>query len=174
MKSRILKSLLYLLAAALLYSAIFFISSYEIKTAKYKNSTLKVTFEYPKQWKDAGYDYYIYDIPARYEGSDGFFQVGAVGGQDSSIYEVAQDDAGHKLIPYGSSPEIKEARIKSKEFVFIYPSGDQSQEMKGQACFIIKYPERIVIGDDKYNYFFLWADKDHIEDIASSFNFITY
>jgi len=164
MKKRILKSLLYLLAAAILYSTIFFISNYGIKTAKYKSST----------FKDAGYGYYIYDIPARYEGADGFFQVGVINALDSSIYEVAQNEASHKLSPYGSSPEIKEERIKTKEFVFIYPSGDQSEDIRDQACFIIKYPESITVGSDEYNYFILWADAGHIEDIADSFNFIAY
>jgi len=174
MKKRLLKSLLYLLAAAILYSAIFFISNYGIKTAKYKNSVLKVSFEYPKYWKDAGEKYHIGGVPARYEGADGFFIIGIINGQGRSIYDIAQDEAGHKLDPYGSSPEIKEERIKTKEFVFVYPSGDQSPDMDSQACFIIKYPESIAIGDDEYNYFILWADTDHIEDIANSFNFITY
>jgi TolB protein len=46
--------------------------------------------------------------------------------------------------------------------------------MGNQACFIIKYPQRVVVDDHKYDYFMLWADKTHIKDIAESVNFIAY
>lgn len=174
MKSRILKSLLYLFLAAFLYLAIFFIFSYQVKTTKYKNNALQVTLEYPKGWKAAGGDYIIGGHPSRYEGIDGFFEVAAINGQDKTIDDVAADEAGHKLNPYGSSPETQNLRINRKEFVFIYPSTDQPIEMNNQACFIVQYPDKIIIDSDEYNYFILWADRDHIEKIAESFNFISY
>ena len=172
MKSRILKSLLFL--AAFLYLAIFFIISYQVKTAKYKNNALLVTLEYPKGWKAAGDDYIIGGNLSRYGGIDGFFEVGAINGQNKTIDDVAADEAGHKLNPYGTSPEIQNLRINRKEFVFIFPSTDQPAEMNNQACFIVQYPDKITLGSDEYNYFILWADRDHIEKIADSFNFISY
>lgn len=129
MKSRIIKSLLYLFAVAFLYFAIFLIFSYAVKTAKYKNNVLLITLEYPKEWKAIKDDYIVGDNPSRYEGRDGFFQVAAINGQDKTIDDVSLDEAGHKLNPYGSSPETQNLRINRKEFVFIYPSTDQHAEM---------------------------------------------
>ena len=174
MRPRILKSLLYLFLAAFLYLAISLIFSYAVKTAKYKNNDLLITLEYPKEWKAIKDDYIIGGTPSRYAGGDGFFQVGAINGQDKTIDDVASDEAGHKLNPCGASPETQNLRINRKEFVFIYPSTDQPIEMNNQACFIVQYPNKIIIGSDEYNYFILWADKDHIEKIADSFNFISY
>lgn len=41
--------------------------------------------------------------------------------------------------------------------------------MGNQACFIIKYPQRVVVDDQEYDYFMLWADKTHIVFITELF-----
>jgi TolB protein len=75
---------------------------------------------------------------------------------------------------YESKPIIKKTELKSWDAVCIFPSKDQSDEMGDQACFMIKYPQRVVIDDQEYDYFILWADKTHIKDIAESVNLIVY
>jgi len=156
------------------YISIYLIYSFALKTAKYRDDILLVTFEYPKDWKAQESEYIIAGKTTRYEGEDGFFQVGIVSGLDKTIESISDNEANQISNQYGSYPEIKKLNIRMKEFVFILPSSDQPPEMNRQACFIVKYPSRITIGGDEYDYFILWADKDSIEKMAESFNFISY
>jgi len=174
MRSRLFKSSTFILLVLSVYISIFLIYSFALKTAKYRNYILLVTFEYPKDWKALEGEYIISGKTSRYEGEDGFFQVGVISESDETIYSIADNEANQISNPYGSYPEIKKLNIMMKEFVFIIPSLDQPPEMNKQACFIVKYPNRIAIGGDEYDYFILWADKDNIEKMAESFNFISY
>ncbi|MFD0953435.1 hypothetical protein [Virgibacillus natechei] len=54
----------------------------------------------------------------------------------------------------------------------IYPSDDQPPEMNHQAAFITAYPEPILINEDTYNYFILWADQDYLKEITSELKFL--
>ena len=54
----------------------------------------------------------------------------------------------------------------------IKPSEDEPKEEKEMAELIIKYPRPIQINSDKYYYFVLWSDKQHIEKIAKTIKFI--
>lgn len=143
------------------------------KMTRYDNFTFMVTFECSDNW-EAVDDYLVDGKPTRFEGKSGFLQIAAVNGLDISIDEVASDEVKHKLNPYGSNPEIEKTNINNREAVFIFPSSDQPEEMNNQACLIIKYHQRVVINNEEYNYFILWADKKHIKDIANSLYFIAY
>jgi len=85
---------------------------------------------------------------------------------------VAEADANHILKPYGTTPSITKLEIQGKEVRLIKPSEDQPKEEKEMAELIIKYPRPIQINSDKYYYFVLWSDKQHIEEIAKTIKFI--
>jgi hypothetical protein len=141
---------------------------------RYDNFIFMVSFEYPESWKAIEDDYLIDGKPTRFEGDSGFFQVAGGGGQNTSLDEFAADEAKHKLNPYGSDPEIEKIDVHSREAALIFPSSDQPEEMNNQACLIIKYPHEVIIDNKEYNYVILWADKNHIRDMADSFYFISY
>jgi beta-lactamase regulating signal transducer with metallopeptidase domain len=70
------------------------------ESAAYISEDYKISFKYPSYWKLNP------NSVERYEGEDGFFQVGAINGESLSIDEVTKNDAFHKLNPYGSDPKI--------------------------------------------------------------------
>ncbi|OZQ61856.1 hypothetical protein CA600_24110 [Paenibacillus sp. VTT E-133280] len=135
----------------------------------YISKEYKVTLKYPSEWVvNPEYD-------ERYQGHDGFFQLSAISGEGVSIDEVANMDAFHQLKPYGSDPQIIELTLeglKAEEKArLIVPSADQQEEWNHQAAIILKYPEAVKIGDSFYNYFILWADIKHVEDIGQTVRF---
>ncbi|TDA70324.1 MAG: hypothetical protein D9V47_01950 [Clostridia bacterium] len=131
----------------------------------YTNDAYHITLQYPATWqKDPRYD-------ERYGGSDGFFAIGAVSGEGRTIDEVAEIEAYHKLQPYGSNPQITKVRVSGREGRLIWPAADQPPEMENQAAVIVKSPAPIQVGGVTYHYVLLWADQQHIEDIARSLRF---
>jgi len=132
----------------------------------YTNSKYKITLEYPPEWKENK------AYTNRYDGKDGFFQVTAISAESLSIDKVADEDAHHIAQPYGSNPQINKLMIQGEEARMIMPSSDQAKEMNSQAGLIIKYPKPVKIGNRTYNYFVLYADKNHIEEISKNIKFI--
>jgi TolB protein len=128
----------------------------------YTNTAFKIQLQYPGHWQKV--------TEERYEGQDGFFQISAVFSEES-MNEVCQNEGFHQLLPYGTQPQIIPTQIQYQEACFIYPSADQPPEMKNQAALIVRYPTPIQIDGTTYNYFILWADKDHIEDISFTLRF---
>lgn len=134
--------------------------------ATYKSDVYKVSLKYAADWKLNP------NFFERYGGNNGFFQVSAINGESLSIDQVAQDQAFHKLKPYGSAPQIFKRTIGGQEARLFLPSNDQPREMQNQAGLIVKYPTAIRIDDSLYNYFVLWADKAHIEQLCSNLSFL--
>ena len=130
-------------------------------TATYTSATFRVQFQYPINWQR------VTDGRERFEGSDGFFQVGAIAYQ-GPIEDVCHNDAYHQLLPYGSQPQIVSTQIQGQPACFIYPSADQPEEMSNQAALIIQYPTPVVINGNSYNFLILWADVRHINQIAAT------
>lgn len=136
------------------------------ESAAYISEDYKISLKYPSYWElNPNY-------VERYEGKDGFFQVGAIDGENMTIDEVARNDAFHKLNPYGSDPKIINRTIDGQEARLILPSADQPEEMHNQAGLIVKYPEAVKIGGSAYHYFILWADEAHIEQIGNTLTFL--
>ena len=132
----------------------------------YENKQYDISLSYNKDWKPNNQ----YDN--RYEGKDGFFQISAYDGGNSTIDEVADDEAAHKLKPYGSNPLISEFTIQGQDARLIMPSDDQGEEYKNQAEIIVKYPKNIEINGKPYSFLLLYADKNNIEKIGKTIKFI--
>ena len=88
------------------------------------------------------------------------------------INDICHDEAFQELRPYGTTPEIKPSENQYIEACTILPSSDQPAEMNGQAAYIVKYPDPIELDGNTYNYFILWADKNHIDRISSTLLFL--
>ena len=130
----------------------------------YINSIYRIQFQYPAYWVKVNEE--------RYESSEGFFQVSAIF-SEGGIHEVCENEAFHQLMPYGSSPQIIPTQKEGQESCKILPSQDQPIEMGGQAAMIVKYPAPIQIQGNLYNYFILWVDQNHLEEISSTFSFLS-
>ncbi|MGO4889484.1 LysM peptidoglycan-binding domain-containing protein [Anaerobacillus sp. MEB173] len=129
----------------------------------YTNPVYNVQFQYPSYWRKV--------TDERYEGPDGFFQISAIS-SEQSIHEVCQGEAFHKLLPYGTEPQIITTQIQNQEACFIYPSEDQPVDMKNQAALIIRYPTPIQINGATYNFFILWGDQNHLFEIGRTLSFV--
>ncbi|MFC4558420.1 TolB family protein [Virgibacillus kekensis] len=123
----------------------------------------RVRLRYPANWQQ------VTDV--RFEGPDGFFQISAIA-SDEPIEEVCQNEAFHPLQPYGSNPRITRTRTQGQEACFIFPSADQPAEMENQAALIVRYPRPVQINGETYNYFVLWADEAHIDEISPTIDFL--
>lgn len=82
-----------------------------------------------------------------------------------------QKEAYHKLKPYGTQPIITDTELNGRKAYFIMPSQDQPMEMRGQSALIAAYEKPIEIEGKIYKYFILWADKEHLRDIADTLEF---
>lgn len=132
----------------------------------YISENYRISLKYPSHWSvNLNYN-------DRFEGNDGFFQLGAITGGNMSIDEVAKSDALHELNPYGSEPQILNRTISGQEARLILPSTDQAEDMHNQAGLIVRYPEALNIGGSTYHFFILWADKAHIERIGNTLTFL--
>ncbi|MFC0470461.1 LysM peptidoglycan-binding domain-containing protein [Halalkalibacter kiskunsagensis] len=129
----------------------------------YTNNIYKVQFLFPSHWQKV--------TDERYEGPDGFFQISAIF-SDESIDMVCHNEAFQQLLPYGSRPSIMQTQIQSQQACLIFPSEDQPPEMKDQAALIVRYPKPIQIAGTTYNYFILWADQEHINEISTTLAFL--
>lgn len=132
----------------------------------YSNPEYHISLQYPSTWTANN----VY-APARYEGNNGFFQISAFDGKDWTIDQVAESNANHKLKPYGATPSIVKSDVHGIDARLIKPSDDQPKEQKEMAELVIKYPQPIQINSYTYNYFVLWSDKNHIEQIAQTIKF---
>lgn len=135
----------------------------DLSKAEFTSEVFGVNFQYPASWHRVNNE--------RYEGDDGFFQISALFGSDS-IDKVCHDEAFQKLMPYGSAPRIIRSQNPYEQSCTILPSADQPTEMNGQAAFIAQYPSPMMIDGRSYNYFILWADKEHINEISSTVLFL--
>lgn len=140
---------------------------YQPVVARYSNYTYAVSLRYPPEWQPVttnGFD--------RYEGRDGFFSVSAGGGETTSLADMVENETNHPLKPYGTTPTVLELKIDGEDARLIMPSLDQEAAMHGQAVLLVRYPQPIIIGGEKYRYLVFWADRAHIQDIASSISII--
>jgi LysM repeat protein len=128
----------------------------------YANRDYQVSFLYPANWQRVNDE--------RYEGPDGFFLVNAIA-STGSIQEVCRNEAFHVLRPYGSSPITERLTIQGQEACLIIPSSDQPPDMHGQAALIVRYPAPVTINNQTDNFFVLYADKNHIRQLARTLEF---
>lgn len=130
----------------------------------YTNAIFNISLTYPAGWEAVpGYSTY----GDKFTGDDGFFIVNAAGGD--SIDVVAGSEADHRLRPYGSHPMIEITRIQGQEARFIWPSVDAA--MEGQSGLIVRLPQPVTLAGNRYDYFVLYANQEHMRDLAQTLRF---
>jgi hypothetical protein len=139
--------------------------------ATYANPVFHVSLHYPAHWQPVpGEEETRYAAPSDGVPSDGgFFILDAIGAPQATIDEVAAGQAGHKLRPYGSQPEIEPLQVEGQEARLILPSADAS--MGDQAMLIVRYPQPVDLSGATYQFFALYADEGHIWAITRSLRF---
>lgn len=147
----------------------------------YSNPVFKVELQYPAGWVP-DYDYStdacddgiaeVYTDPGGRE--YGFFQVSAAGAPLLNLDEVTQTSAGHKLRPYGPTPQIVALTVDGRDARLILPD-EAAPPPEPVAELIAPYSAPIVLRSpppgepaDSYNYLVVYAHKDFIRSIANS------
>jgi len=132
-------------------------------SGSYTNETYRIKFIYPFFWSKIDNE--------RYEGIDGFFQVSAIS-NSAALEEVCNNEAHHKLKPYGSQPTIIKTTVDSRKACFIIPSADQPMEMRSQSALIAVYDKPVYIEGTSYEYLIIWTAKNHLKDISDTLEFL--
>ena len=129
----------------------------------YSNRDYRIKLLYPYRWSKIN--------NRRYEGIDGFFQVMSVS-SNATLEEVCSSEAYHRLKPYGTHPVITAATAAGLEACLIMPSTDQPMVMRGQSALVVKYEKPVVIDGADYQYILIRTDKNHLQDIVNSLEFM--
>lgn len=127
--------------------------------SKFTDSEYKLELIYPIRWAKVS-DHH-------YEGMDGFFKL-LFFYSEQGLQELCKEEAYHKLKPYGCHPSIIDTTAAGLAACMVIPSIDQPMEMKKQSALILEYPKTMKYKNTLYNHLMLWADYEHIEDIAKS------
>ncbi len=132
---------------------------------KYTSHPFRVSLQYPAGWQPLpGYE-------ERYSGTEGFFALSAINGEGLTMDEICQLESEHHLRPYGTQPTIERLQVQGQKARLIWPSEDQAENMRDQAALIIQHPRPVEISGHVYRYFVLWADKDHMQQLANTLKF---
>lgn len=138
--------------------------------AAYVSDEFRVRVMYPAYWQRApGGDLHL-------EGPDGFLSLNLWATPDEStgaLRSLCDNQAHHKLLPYGSQPQITSLVVAGQEACLIMPSADQDPTMKSLASVMVRLPEPIDRGGDPYRFLSVDADQNHIRPIAERLAFIT-
>ena len=137
-------------------------------TQRYSNSTYGVTFSYPSNWQPTP----GYENRERFSGADGFFLIAALSSPPpSTLQDVCNTTAQHRLNPYGTRPQVQQLQIQGRPACLILPSADQDKALERMTTLIVRYPKPIRLKGADYNHFILHADKEHIRQITNRLRF---
>lgn len=118
---------------------------------------LGLTLSYPAAWEqDTDYGRWAFF------GDDGFLILGLISAP-KTIDEVAADEAGHVLQPYGTEPTVEAYDVDGRDARLILPSADAPIVVESFRQAAVIAPR--ATPDD---FLSLYADPDHIDAIASS------
>ncbi|MBN1581018.1 MAG: hypothetical protein JXA89_09975 [Anaerolineae bacterium] len=136
----------------------------EADWATFSSSFFAVSLQHPAYWQPVPGE-----AMRKLAGEDGFFILDAIGNPAATIDDIAQDQAGHKLLPYGSQPTIEPLHVQGQEARLILPSADAT--MSGQTMLIVRYPHPVQISGVTCEFFALYADQEHVRQIAQTLRF---
>jgi hypothetical protein len=144
----------------------------------YANIDFKITLRYHQGWKPditkgAFHGNYL-SFGDKATTSESFFAIDAIGasGTIPTIEEAVKKITGSAGKPYGTSPTVHVAKISGQDARYIFPSADQPDLHKNEAALVVKYPKPTQIANGIYYYFMLYGDKDHLEEIGNSLQFL--
>ena len=134
---------------------------------EFVSNKYKISFKYPKNWsRNPRYE-------DKYEGENGFFEIGDFTGTGENIDEAVKAEVNEAYKPYGNNPTIRKFIVDGQPARVIYPSADQAQFYKDrETAIVVEYPQPIVIDGKKYDYVVIWANREFVPLIISTFKFV--
>jgi len=138
-----------------------------IALSEFVSGKYKISFKYPKGWtKNPRYD-------DKYEGRNGYFEVGDFSGVGENIDEAINMQVEEEYKPYGNNPTIRKFVVDGQPARAIYPSQDQSQFFKDRdTAIVVQYPKPIMVNGREYDYVVVWTTREFVPLIISTFKFV--
>lgn len=149
--------------------------------AQYANPAFKVRLRYPARWVPEPRSWYdacddgiaeVYRDPRGRE--YGFFQISAAGAPLLDLDELAQTLAGHKLRPFGATPQVAALTVDGRDARLILPD-EAAPPPEPLAELIVPYSSPIVLASpppgepqDSYNYLVLSVHEDFVRTIVGT------
>lgn len=140
--------------------------------ALYTNTVFKVQLTYPASWQpDPNYGSNAGGIPEAYSDprgrAFGYFHVNALC-CPSDLDASAQNEASHKLKPYGDNPIIEALTVDGRDARLILADEATAPE-PFMAELVVPYRTPVRINSpNPYTFFIMYAHKDYIRTIAES------
>lgn len=138
--------------------------------SEYVSQAFFVRVGYPSGWQRVG------EADLRLEGPDGFVGLSALGSTANPpdpLNVICDNQAHHKLLPYGTQPQVTTQIVADQQACLIMPSDDQDPVMHSMATLIVSYPVPIDRGGGVVDQFLnVDADKNHIRQIADRLTFL--
>lgn len=146
-----------------------------MNTKVFTSENLHVSLRFNKNWQPPPSSY---GTKGRFEGEAGFFEVSCATGEGKTIDQFVKTYISNNCT-LGTKPKITSLKIDNQPALLIMPSNDEPLESKNEAVLIVIYPKNIVIKGIEhahgtialFDYFNLFADKNHIMDIAKTIKF---
>lgn len=125
-----------------------------------------ISFKYPRSWvKNPRYE-------DKYEGENGFFEVGDFSGVGENIDEAVKTQINEDYKPYGSQPIIRSFVVEGQPVRVIYPSNDQQTFFKDrETAIVVKYPEPVTLDGQEFDYVVIWTTREFVPLILSTLKF---
>lgn len=132
----------------------------------FKSSLYDITFKYPANWtKNTNYE-------ERFDGPNGFFEVGELESFGRPIDKVVQQEIDIPIKPYGKSPEVISLELDGEPARIIMPSSDQQKVFDREVAIIVKNKKPVSESQNIYDYTIIWTDKANVQTILDSFKFL--
>lgn len=139
-----------------------------IPLSEFVSTRYRISFKYPSAWqKNPRYE-------DKYEGESGFFEVGDFSGiPGETIDQAVTQQINESYMPYGSNPTVRSFTVDGQPARVIYPSEDQPDIVSDrEAALVVQYKRPLMIGGEEYPFVVIWASRDYMPLIISTFNFI--
>ncbi len=127
----------------------------------YNNPTLRISFVYPSLWQENLEYGKIGNLPIRYEGLDGFFELSLSGESNIGIQKVIEAITS-------SNPAYQEAKVKD-----FWPKGRRGKLILGKqkGALVLEYSVPLEIKGKFYRFLILESTPEYIENLASTLTF---
>jgi TolB protein len=129
----------------------------------YSNPEIKITLQYPSNWKPDEKIPFLGSQPSRYFGTDGFFAINVIDSEDTDLETIAKKEV--ETGDYGTEPQVKRMIHNARIGYLILPSSDQRADENRRSCFITDLRNIYRSNQINYDTFILFADQEHLMDL---------
>lgn len=134
----------------------------------YFNPNLKVMLRYPADWLPGDEYLDLDNLPRRWQGSSGWFEISATSGEGVILTDLVASLNNSEASPFGKNPAIGTVQIAGQQGAVIVPV----EENINQAAAVITYPKPVLAGLNSYRFLVIKMDRNHLNSLLNSLRFV--